>query len=214
DFLKELARSGRALELGIGTGRVALPLHHAGVRVEGIDASPAMVDRLRAKPGGDRIPVTLGDFADVDVVGHYTLVYVLFNTLFALLTQEEQIRCFQNVAAHLHPSGVFVVEAFVPDLTRYQGGQSLRTVHIGGDHVRIDAAQLDLVRQQITGQQVVLAEQGIRLYPVKLRYAWPAELDLMARLAGLRLRDRWAGWQKTAFSAESGKHVSVYEHAP
>jgi hypothetical protein len=173
-----------------------------------------MVDRLRAKPGGDRIPVTLGDFADVDVVGHYTLVYVLFNTLFALLTQEEQIRCFQNVAAHLHPSGVFVVEAFVPDLTRYQGGQSLRTVHIGGDHVRIDAAQLDLVRQQITGQQVVLAEQDIRLYPVKLRYAWPAELDLMARLAGLRLRDRWAGWQKTAFSAESGKHVSVYEHAP
>jgi hypothetical protein len=173
-----------------------------------------MVDRLRAKPGGDRIPVTLGDLADVDVEGHYTLIYVLFNTFFALLTQEEQIRCFQNVAGHLRPSGVFVVEAFVPDLARYEGGQSLRTVHIDGDYVRIDAAQLDLVRQQITGQQVVLAEQGIRLYPVKLRYAWPAELDLMARLAGLRLRDRWAGWQKTAFSAESGKHVSVYEHAP
>jgi SAM-dependent methyltransferase len=193
---------------------VALPLHQAGVRVEGIDASPAMVDRLRTKPGGDRIPVTLGDFADVDVEGHYTLVYVLFNTFFALLTQEEQIRCLQNVTAHLRPSGVFVIEVFVPDLTRYQRGQSLRTVHVGGDHVRIDAVQLDPVRQQITGQQVVLAEQGIRLFPVKLRYAWPTELDLMARLAGLQLRDRWADWQNTAFTAESGKHVSVYEHAP
>ena len=213
-LLQDLVQGGRALELGIGTGRVALPLQRAGVRVEGIDASPAMIKVLQAKPGGDAIPVTQGDFADVGVEGEFALVYALFNTFFALLTQEEQVRCFQNVAGHLMPSGVFVIEAFVPDLTRYQSGQSLRTVRAGADEVRIDAAQLDPVQQQIMSQHVVLTEQGVQLYPVKLRFAWPAELDLMARLAGLQLKHRWANWQKAAFTAESGKHVSVYAHAP
>jgi SAM-dependent methyltransferase len=211
--LRDLARGGRALELGIGTGRVALPLQQAGVAVEGIDASEAMVSRLRAKPGGDQIPVTLGNLADVAVEGQYALVYVLFSTFYCLLTQEEQVRCFQNVARHLTPSGVLVIEAFVPDMARYQGRQSVRTSHIGLDDVALDVAQLDPVRQQVTGQHVVLSEQGIRFYPVKIRYAWPAELDLMARLAGLRLRVRWGDWQQAPFSADSSAHVSVYEQA-
>jgi SAM-dependent methyltransferase len=185
-----------------------------GVEVHGIDASEAMVSRLRAKPGGESIPVALGNFADVPVEGAFKLIYVLFTTFFALLTQEEQIRCFQNVARHLGPTGMFVIEAFVPDLTRYQGDQAVRTVQIGANEVRIDVAQLDRASQQITSQHILLSEEGIRLYPVKLRYVWPAELDLMARFAGMRLKHRWSNWEKAAFSAESGKNISVYERAP
>lgn len=211
--LRELAQGGRALELGIGSGRVALPLQHSGVSVHGIEASEAMLDRLRAKPGGERLPVTLGDFADIPVEGDYALIYVLVNTFFALLTQEEQIRCFQNVAGHLSPAGVFVLEAFVPDLTRFHSHQTVRALHVGVHEVRVDASQIDPVSQQITSQHVVLTEDEVRLYPVKLRYAWPTELDLMAQLAGLQLRHRWGDWRKTAFTADSGKHVSVYEQA-
>jgi SAM-dependent methyltransferase len=211
--LSDLAQGGRALELGIGTGRIALPLKQTGVDVHGIDASEAMLSRLRAKPGGESLPVTVGNFADVAVDGHYSLIYVLFNTCFALLTQAEQVRCFQNVTHHLSPPGVFVIEAFVPDLTRFQGRQSIRTVRAEMNEVRIDASQVDPVNQQITSQHVVLTEQGTRLYPVKLRYAWPAEFDLMARLAGLQLKHRWENWQQAPFSADSGKHISVYEHA-
>jgi SAM-dependent methyltransferase len=211
--LKELAQGGRALELGIGTGRIALPLQQAGVAVDGIDASPAMIARLRSKPGGDQIPVTMGNFADVAAEGQYALVYVLFNTFFALLTQDEQIRCFRNVGRHLSPSGVFAIEAFVPDLTRFHGRQALRTVDVGVDQVRLDASQLDPVTQLITSQHVVLTEGGIRLYPVKIRYVWPAEMDLMARLAGLQLKHRWESWEKAAFSANSGQHISIYERA-
>jgi len=211
--LRELAQGGRALELGIGTGRIALPLQQSGVTVDGIDASEAMIAQLRSKPGGDKIPVVLGNFADVAVEGQYTLIYVLFNTLFALLTQEEQLRCFRNVAQHLGPQGSFVVEVFVPDLSRFSGQQAVRAVSLSENEVRLDASQLDPVNQQITSQHVVLTEQGIRLYPVRLRYVWPTELDLMARLAGLQLRHRWENWRKAAFSANSGKHISVYEHA-
>jgi SAM-dependent methyltransferase len=211
--LKEFARGGRALELGIGTGRIALPLQAAGVVVEGIDASEAMVGRLRSKPGGDRIPVTVGDFGDVGVEGRFPLVFVVGNTFFALLTQEDQVRCFQNVALHLDPEGVFVVEAFVPDLTRFDRGQTVRAFRAGIDEVHLEATLLDTSTQLISAQQVSLTEGGIRFYPVKLRYAWPSELDLMARIAGLRLVHRWADWQKSGFTADSDKHISVYGHA-
>ena len=211
--LRELAQGGRALELAIGTGRVALPLQQSGVAVEGIDASEAMIAKLRSKPGGDKIPVVMGNLADVAVEGQYALIYVLFNTFFALLTQEEQLRCFRNAAEHLSPQGSFVVEVFVPDLARFSGRQAVSVGRMNENEVQLDASQLDPVNQQISNQHVVLTEQGIRLYPVKLRYVWPAELDLMARLAGLQLNRRWGDWQKAAFSADSGKHISVYEHA-
>lgn len=209
--LHYLAKGGCALELGIGTGRIALPLQQTGIVVHGIDASEAMLARLRTKPGGASIPVTLGNFADVAVEGHYTLVYVLFNTFFALLTQEEQVRCVRDVAQHLAPQGVFVVEAFVPDLTRFSRQQALRAVHVGTNEVRLDAAQLNPVTQQIISQHIVFTTQGTRLYPVKLRYVWPAELDLMAQLADMRLKHRWSNWQGDIFSAESDKHISISE---
>jgi len=213
DRLAELAGQGPALELGIGTGRVALPLASRGVEVHGIDASEAMVERLRAKPGGDAITVTFGDFADVPVEGSYPLVYVVFNTFFSLLTQEDQVRCFAAVAGHLALGGAFVVTGFVPDQTLHPGGQSVRTVQLGLDQVRLDAALHDPVAQRVDFQHVVLSGGGIRLYPGAVRYAWPSELDLMARLAGLRLRERWGGWRREPFDRASGGHVSVYEHA-
>lgn len=211
--LSELAQGGRVLELGIGTGRIALPLQRRGVEVDGIDASEAMVARLRAKPGGQNLPVTMGNFADVAVEGEYSLIYVLFNTFYALLTQEEQVRCFQNVARRLSPAGVFVIEAFVPDLTRFQGRQAVRAVQVEVDQIRLDVSQHDPVSQQVSSQHLMVSEQGIRLFPVRLRYVWPAEFDLMARLAGMRLKHRWDNWEKAAFSADSGKHISVYGHA-
>ena len=213
DRLAELAGPGPALELGIGTGRVALPLAARGVEVHGIDASAAMVEQLRAKPGGDTIPVTMGDFADVPVGGGYPLVYVVFNTFFALLSQDDQVRCFAGVAGRLTSDGVFVLTAFVPDLSLYSGGQSVRAHGLGLDHVRLDAARHDPVTQRVDFQHVLVTADGIRFLPGALRYAWPAELDLMARLAGLRLRERWGGWRREPFDADSGLHVSVYEHA-
>jgi len=211
--LQQLAGGGRALELGIGTGRIALPLRAAGVEVHGIDLSPAMVERLRSKPGGDRIPVTVGNFADVGVEGQFALIYVLFNTFFQLLTQDEQVRCFENAARRLAPGGVFVVEAFVPDLSRFARNQAVGATHVDEAAVRLEVSTHDPVAQRVTTQHVVLTEQGTRFYPVKIRYAWPAELDLMARLAGLRLLHRWGAWGQAAFTAESGKHVSVYTAA-
>jgi SAM-dependent methyltransferase len=212
ETLVELAQGGRALELGIGTGRIALPLQHKGITVHGIDASPAMIAKLRGKPNGDRIQVTLGNFADVAVDGQYALIYVVFNTFFSLLTQDEQVRCIGNVAKRLKLAGNFVVEAFMPDLSRFSGQQALRVVNIGENEVRLDASQIDPVTQQITSQHVLLTEEGIRFYPVKLRYVWPTEFDLMARLAGLRLKYRWENWHKSDFEIDSGKHISVYEH--
>ena len=212
ETLVELAQGGRALELGIGTGRIALPLQHKGITVHGIDASPAMIAKLRGKPNGDRIQVTLGNFADVAVDGQYALIYVVFNTFFSLLTQDEQVRCIGNVAKRLELTGSFVVEAFMPDLSRFSGQQALRVVNIGENEVRLDASQIDPVTQQITSQHVLLTEEGIRFYPVKLRYVWPTEFDLMARLAGLRLKYRWENWHKSDFGSDSSKHISVYEH--
>ena len=213
DFLAELARGGRALELGVGTGRVALPLAARGLEVHGIDASPSMIERLRAKPGGERVRIYTGDFADVAAEGEFSLVYVVFNTFFALLSQDEQVRCFQNVARRLTGDGVFLVEAFVPNLSLYVGGQTVRAVNITTDAVNLHAARHDLATQTLVGQQILVDEGGVRLYPIKLRYAWPSELDLMARLAGLRLRERHGGWRREPFMARSEKHVSVYERA-
>lgn len=213
ELMAELAGTGRALELGIGTGRIAIPLAARGIEVHGIDASPAMVAQLHSKPGGERIPVTIGDFAEVSAEGEFALVYVVFNTFFALLTQEDQVRCFKNVAAKLSAGGVFLIEAFVPDLTLYDRGQSIRASSITTDAVNLQASRLDPVAQTVTGQQVIAGAEGVRLYPVKLRYAWASEMDLMARLAGMRLRERWGGWLREPFDARSEKHISIYERA-
>ncbi len=212
DLLAELAQEGPALELGIGTGRIALPLQDKGVMVRGIDASEKMLDQLQAKPGGYRIPVTLGDFADVPVEGEYPLIYIVFNTFFALLSQEEQVRCFQNVAKHLTSTGHFLLETFMPDMTRFQRGQNISLVAMDDGYLRIDVAKHDPVNQLIYSQHVAWTEAGARFYPVRLRYAWPSELDLMARLAGLRLAERWGDWDKSPFTATSSKLISVYRH--
>ncbi len=209
-FLEELARGGPALELAIGTGRIALPLAARGVRVDGIDLSTAMVAKLREKPGGDQISVAIGDFADVPVEGTYRLIYVVFNTLFNLLTQEEQVRCFENVAGHLTDDGSFVVEAGVPGwLYRLERNQHVDAEAIGVEEVRLDVARHDPVTQRLDESHVHLARDGVRLYPIVTRYAWPSELDLMARIAGLRLKERWDGWQREPFTS-TGNCVSVY----
>jgi SAM-dependent methyltransferase len=210
-FLEQLAAGGPALELAIGTGRIALPLAARGVIVDGIDISPAMVEKLRAKPGAERISVTIGDFADVAVPGTYSLIFVVFNTLFNLLTQDEQVRCFENVASHLSDNGCFVVEAFVPTfLTRLRDNQYVDAEAVDVDEVRLDVARHDPVTQRLDESHVSLSRDGIRLYPVVSRYAWPSELDLMARIAGLHLVQRWGGWDRRPFCATSENHVSVY----
>jgi SAM-dependent methyltransferase len=213
-FLARLAGRGPVLELGIGTGRVAIPLRRRGVEVHGIDASEAMVGRLRAKRGGRDIPVTMGDFGAVRVEGRYPLIFVVFNTFFGLLTQEDQIRCFRNVARRLTPEGVFVIEAFVPDVSRFdRDRQRTETFEVTTEMVRLDVAVHDPIEQRVTSQHVLISEQGIKLYPVQLRYAWPSELDLMAKLGRMRLRDRFGGWHEEPFTSESDRHVSVYELA-
>ncbi len=210
-FMEELAGDGPVLELAVGTGRVALPLAARGIRVDGIDISPAMVAKLRAKPGGDQIPVTIGDFAAVPVDGTYRLIFVVFNTLFNLLTQDDQVRCFQNVAAHLADDGSFVVEAFVPTyLTRLRDDQYVDAEAIGVAEVRLDVGRHDPVTQRLEESHVVLTREGVRLYPIVTRYAWPSELDLMARIAGLRLKNRWSGWNREPFTSTSDTHISVY----
>ena len=209
-LLAELARGGRALELGIGTGRIAVPLAAHGVEVHGIDASPAMVERMRAKPGGDAITVTIGDMADVPVDGRFALVFVVFNTFFQLYSQETQLRCFANVARHLDPGGRFVIHAFVPDTSRVEAGEHLAVKEASLDRVRLDASVFDAQEQRLDTTQVRITEDGIRLVHAKLRFAWPPELDLMARLAGLTLEDRWATFDKQPFTGVSAFHVSVY----
>lgn len=211
--LAGLAQNGRVLELGIGTGRMALPLLEKGVEVHGLDASEAMVAKLRSKPGGERIPVRMGNFADVAVDGQFSLVYVVFNTIFALLTQEEQVRCFQNVARHLAPGGAFLLEAFVPDMTRFTADQAMRVGYIHENEAEIDLSEIAMDKQLITSQHMLLTPQGIQLFPVKIRYIWPSEMDLMAQVAGLRLRQRWGDWKQSAFDSSSTKHISIYEHA-
>lgn len=211
ETLTALANGGSVLELGIGTGRVALPLAARGLKVHGIDASQKMVDEMRKKPGGDAITVTMGDFADVAVDGRFNLIFVVFNTFFALLTQEAQIRCFANVAAHLETNGLFVIEAFVPDPSRYARNQNLAVTTVGVDEVRLAASVHDPLEQRVKSQHVVISNNGTRCYPVQVRYAWPSELDLMAQLASLQLRERWGTWQRSPFRASDTSHISIYE---
>jgi SAM-dependent methyltransferase len=209
-FLRSKAGGGRALELAVGTGRIALPLKESGVKVHGIDISEEMVTRMKQKPGAEDITVTIGDFADVGVQGDFELVYILFNTLFALMTQDDQVRCFRNVADHLTPDGTIVVEAFVPDLSRFVRHQTNSVVDVQIDQVQFDASRHDPVNQVIHSQHVFLKEGETKLYPVSLRYAFPAEMDLMARLAGLELKERWEDWRMRAFTSDSKNHISVY----
>jgi cyclopropane fatty-acyl-phospholipid synthase-like methyltransferase len=210
-FLEQLAGGGPALELAIGTGRVALPLAARGVRVDGIDFSAPMVAKLRAKPGGDQLAVTIGNFADVPVQGSYRLIFLVFNTLFNLLTQDEQVRCFENVAAHLTEDGSFVVEAFVPTfLTRLRDDQYVNAEALAVNEVWLDVGRHDPVTQRLEESHMVLSREGVRVYPIITRYAWPSELDLMARIAGLRLKERWGGWNREPFTSTSSRHVSVY----
>ena len=211
DLLTELAGDGRALELGIGTGRVALPLAARAVNVWGIDAAQSMIDRLKSKPGSERITVHHGSFADVSVEGEFDLVYVVFNTFFALGSQVEQVRCFRNVATHLSSKGCFLIEAFVPNLNRFTAGQVNWATKVTEDVVELDVGQHHAADQRVISQKVVITDGNVRLYPVQIRYAWPSEIDLMAQLAGLRLRERWGSWKKDPFDSESGKHISVYE---
>lgn len=203
--------SGPALELGVGTGRVALPLADRGVAIHGIDSSPAMVERLRAKPGGQDIPVTVGDFADVAVDATFPLVFAVFNTFFALRDQAAQVRCFAAVAEHLTPGGVFVLETFVPDPARFADGQRVAVGDLDVDSAALEVSLHDPVRQQVRSHHLHVSAEEVRVMPVVIRYAWPSELDLMAQLAGLRLRHRWAGWSRAPFTAASRVQIAVYD---
>ncbi len=211
--LADLAAGGRALELGIGTGRLALPLAARGVDVSGIDASEAMVAKLRAKPGGEQIPVAIGDFADVGVDGRFSLIFVAYNTFFSLLDPETQRGCFERIAPHLAPGGRFVIEAFVPDPGRFERGQHLEVRHVGVDSAVVSVSRHDQSTQRVDSLLVRLADSGVRTWPVHIRYSYPGELDHMADRARLGLEHRWGGWERDPFIDDSVKHVSVYRAA-
>jgi len=211
-FLAKLAGGGDALELAAGTGRIALPLAAAvGGRVDGIELSRNMVDRLREKPGGDDLDVVIGDMSTVSTGRTYGLVYLVFNTIGNLITQDDQVRCFENAARHLTDDGVFVLECRVPTAAARPGHQFVDAEHVGVDEVMLGVSRYDPVSQVLDINHVRISTEGITLGPIRLRLAHPPELDLMARLAGLRLRDRWAGWNGEPFTATSWRHVSVYE---
>lgn len=208
DMLAELAGDGAALEFAIGTGRIALPLAQRGVRVVGIDTSDAMLARLREKPGAERVAAMLGDMAATRVDGEFSLVYLVFNTIFNLPTQDGQVACFENAATHLDRGGRFVVEARVPELQRLPLGQTVLPWR--ADPEGMSYYVYDTVTQRLSGQHYTFANGGVQPSPIEMRYAWPAELDLMARLAGMRLEGRWGGWKREPFTGLSPAHVSVY----
>jgi SAM-dependent methyltransferase len=209
DFLAELAGSGRALELGIGTGRIALPLARRGVPVHGIELSNAMVARLREKPGGEAIGVTIGDFATTTADGTFSVAYLVFNTISNLTTQAAQVSCFRNVASHLEPGGCFVIEVGIPALQRLPPGETIRAFHVSETRWGID--EYDVAKQGLTSHHFEIVDGRLERVSIPFRYTWPAELDLMAELAGMRLRERWSGWQREPFTSDSRKHVSVWE---
>jgi SAM-dependent methyltransferase len=209
DFLADLAGEGAALELGIGTGRIALPLARRGIRVHGVDLSEAMVARLRAKPGAEQIAVTIGDFATTRVEGRFSVAYLVFNTIGNLTTQDEQVACFQNVAAHLQPGGCFVIEVGVPQLQRLPPGETVRAFTLTPTHLGFD--EYDVASQGLISHHYHIEDGKLGVDSLPLRYVWPSELDLMARLAGMTLRERWSGWNREPFTSDSTKHVSVWE---
>jgi SAM-dependent methyltransferase len=209
DVLAGLAGGGRALELGIGTGRVALPLARRGVPVHGIDLSRAMVARLRAKPGGDAIGVTIGDFATTTVDATFSVAYLVFNTIMNLTTQAAQVACFRNVAAHLEPGGCFVIEVMVPDLRRLPPGQDMVPFQVSPTGWAYD--RYNVATQEMSSNYVRVVDGRGEYTSIPFRYVWPAELDLMAQLAGLRPCERWSGWTGEPFTSESRRHVSIWE---
>ncbi len=209
EVLAELAADGRALELGVGTGRIAVPLARRGVAVHGIDMSRAMVARLRAKPGGGSIGVTIGDFAATRVDGTFSVAYLVFNTIMNLTTQAAQVACFRNVAAHLEPGGCFVIEVAIPDLRRLPAGQNVVPFHVSPTRWAFDV--YDVATQAMSSNYVEVVGGRGEYTSIPFRYVWPAELDLMAQLAGLRLRERWGGWTREPFTSESRQHVSIWE---
>jgi SAM-dependent methyltransferase len=208
DFLAGLAGEGRALELGIGTGRIALPLAARSVSVHGIDLSAAMAARLRAKPGGESIGVTLGDFATTRVDGTFTVAYLVFNTISNLTTQAQQVECFRNVAGHLEPGGTFVIEVGVPDLQRLPAGETVKPFHVSANRFGFD--EYDIANQGLISHHLEIVDGRAIRNSIPFRYAWPAEFDLMAQLAGMSLRERWSGWRREPYTSESRKHVSVW----
>jgi SAM-dependent methyltransferase len=211
DFLAAFAGDGAAIELGIGTGRIALPLAERGVEVHGIDLSSAMVARLRAKPGGDRIPVAIGDFATARSEGAFSLAYLVFNTINNLTTQDAQVACFENVAAHLEPGGHFVIEVGVPQLQRLPPGETVRPFSLTPTHLGFD--EFDVANQGLISHHYEFDDGVWRSQSVPFRYVWPSELDLMARLAGMALVERWGGWRREPFTSDSTSHVSVWRRS-
>jgi SAM-dependent methyltransferase len=209
DFLVDLSVDGTALELGIGTGRIALPLAQRGIRVHGIDLSEAMVARLRAKPGAEEIGVTIGDFATTTVEGRFSVAYLIFNTIMNLTTQDEQVACFQNVAAHLQPGGRFVIEVMVPDLQRLPPGETVRPFTVSATRLGFD--EYDIASQGLISHHYWAVDGKLEGDSMPFRYVWPEELDLMARLAGMSLRERWSGWKREPFTSDSRQHISVWE---
>jgi SAM-dependent methyltransferase len=210
DLLAELAGDGAALEFAVGTGRVALPLAARGVPVSGIELSIPMVERLRAKEDAPRIKVTVGDMATTRVGGRFRLVYLVFNTIGNLTTQDQQVACFANAAAHLEPGGYFLIEVGVPDLRRLPPGEDARVFAHSPGYVGYDR-YTDLVDQQAMSHHFSADGSGVREFKTPFRYVWPSELDLMAKLAGMSLRDRWASWDRSPFTGDSRSHVSVWE---
>ena len=209
DFLADLVRGGRVLELGIGTGRIALPLAARGVQVHGIDLSEEAIATLRAKPGGAALPVTIGNFATTRFEGSFTLAYLVINTIMNLTTQAEQAACFRTVAAQLEPGGCFVIEVMIPDLRRLPPGERIKPFHFSEERWGFD--EYDVANQGLTSHHVTFRDGEIHYSSGPFRYVWPSELDLMAELVGLRLRERWDGWTRDPFTSESRQHVSVWE---
>lgn len=209
DFLVDLAGAGRALEFGVGTGRIALPLARRGVPVHGIDLSAAMIARLRAKPGSEHIGVTVGDFATTAVEAPFAVAYLVFNTIMNLTTQEAQVACFRNAAAHLQPGGCFVIEVALPDLQRLPPGETIRPFRISDDRWGFD--EYDVAQQGLTSHHLLTVDGRLERFSAPFRYVWPSELDLMARLAGMKPRERWSGWKREPFTSESRQIVAVWE---
>jgi SAM-dependent methyltransferase len=209
-FLADLAGEGAALELGIGTGRVALPLSQRGVRVHGIELSPAMVDELRTKSGADGVGVTIGDFATTKLEGTFTLAYLVRNTIMNLNTQDEQVDCFRNVAAHLEPGGCFVIEVMVPTLRQLPPGETVRAFTLTPTHLGFDE-YVDLAAQISVSHHYWVVDGRLETFSAPFRYVWPTELDLMARLAGMTLRERWSDWNREPFTGDSRSHISVWQ---
>ena len=209
-LLEDLARGGAALEFAVGTGRVALPLSARGLDVHGIEISEPMLEQLRSKPGAERIALTVGDMSKTRVDGAFKLVYLVFNTITNLLTQDQQVACFENAAAHLEPGGCFLIEVFVPQLRRVPPGERIRPYDVSPTHLGFDE-YTDFNAQILYSHHYWPEGDQMRTFSAPYRYVWPTELDLMARVAGLRLRDRWAGWRREPFTDESPAHVSVWE---